>query len=54
MGGGGGGAAESFLTEVEAEGPAVVLTREEWEREFLTSQLEYLSSGPMLSLRVSE
>ena len=32
------------------EGPAVVLTREEWEREFLTSQVEYLSSVPMLSL----
>ena len=32
------------------EGPAVVLTREEWEREFLTSQEEYLSSIAMLSL----
>ena len=39
---------------VVVEGPAVVLTREEAEREFLSSQEEYLSSRAMLSPDTSQ
>ena len=39
--GGGGGAADSLLTGVVGE--EVTRTREEWDREFFTSHVEYLS-----------